>query len=57
MASFIHKTSDVQTTDIGEGTKIWQFCVILPGAKIGRDCNICAQCVPARPMPEKESSE
>ena len=45
MAPFIHKTADVQTTDIGEGTKIWQFCVILPGAKIGKDCNICAQCV------------
>jgi len=45
MGVFIHKTSDVQTSDIGEGTRIWQFCVILPGAKIGRDCNICAQCV------------
>ena len=45
MAPFIHKTSDVQTTDIGEGTRIWQFCVILPGAKIGRDCNICSHCL------------
>ena len=44
MTPFIHKTSDVQTTDIGEGTRIWQFCVILPGAKIGRNCNICAYC-------------
>ena len=28
---------------IGEGTKVWQFVVILKGAEIGRDCNICAQ--------------
>ena len=41
----IHPSSDVQSNDIGEGTRIWQFCVILPGAKIGRNCNICAQCV------------
>jgi acetyltransferase-like isoleucine patch superfamily enzyme/dTDP-4-dehydrorhamnose 3,5-epimerase-like enzyme len=34
--------SDVQSLDIGGGTKIWQFCVILPDAKIGIDCNICA---------------
>lgn len=45
MAVFIHKTADVQTSDIGDGTRIWQFCVILPDAKIGKDCNICAQCV------------
>jgi UDP-2-acetamido-3-amino-2,3-dideoxy-glucuronate N-acetyltransferase len=36
----IHSTSDVQTQKIGKGTKIWQFCVILPGAKIGNNCNI-----------------
>ncbi|WP_234400230.1 acyltransferase [Shewanella marina] len=28
--------------DIGENTNIWQFSVILSGAKIGNDCNICA---------------
>jgi len=43
--TFIHPTADVQTKEIGDGTRIWQFCVILPGAKIGRDCNICAQCI------------
>lgn len=41
---FIHKTSDVQTKNIGEGTKIWQFCIVLPGARIGKNCNICAFC-------------
>jgi acetyltransferase-like isoleucine patch superfamily enzyme len=41
---FIHVSSDVQSQFIGEGTKIWQFCVVLPGAKIGADCNICSHC-------------
>lgn len=36
----IHPTADVQTTNIGEGTTIWQFAVILPGAFIGKNCNI-----------------
>lgn len=38
----IHPTSDVQTRNIGHGTDIWQFCVILSGAKIGCECNINA---------------
>lgn len=38
----IHKLSDVQTKDIGLNTNIWQFCVVLNGAKIGSDCNINA---------------
>lgn len=41
--SDIHPTADVATCQVGEGTKVWQFVVILKGAKIGRDCNICAQ--------------
>lgn len=39
---FIHEISDVQSENIGEGTRIWQYVVILNGAKIGVDCNICA---------------
>ena len=38
----IHPLSDVQSNQIGEGTSVWQFCVILPGAKIGKNCNVCA---------------
>ena len=41
----IHATADVQSTSIGEGTRVWQFVVILPGAVIGRDCNICSHCL------------
>ena len=39
----IHPMADVQSSQIGDGTRIWQFAVVLKGAKIGRDCNICAQ--------------
>ena len=38
----IHPLSDVQSDQIGEGTRIWQFAVVLKGAKVGRNCNICA---------------
>jgi UDP-2-acetamido-3-amino-2,3-dideoxy-glucuronate N-acetyltransferase len=38
----IHPTSEVQTTNIGIGTSIWQFCVVLKGAIIGENCNINA---------------
>jgi acetyltransferase-like isoleucine patch superfamily enzyme len=41
---FIHSLSDVQSKSIGAGTRIWQFCVILERAQIGKDCNICAHC-------------
>ena len=40
--SFIHKLADVAPCDIGEDTNIWQFVVVLKGAKIGANCNICA---------------
>ena len=40
----IHSLSDVQSKNIGNNTTIWQYCVILAGAKIGNDCNICSHC-------------
>jgi UDP-2-acetamido-3-amino-2,3-dideoxy-glucuronate N-acetyltransferase len=40
----VHETADVKSHEIGERTKIWQFVVILPGAKIGSDVNICSHC-------------
>jgi len=43
MRNNIHPLADVQSNEIGEGTRIWQFCVVLAGAKIGANCNICAQ--------------
>jgi len=41
---FIHDLADVQTTHIGKNGKIWQYVVILHGAKIGSECNICSHC-------------
>jgi len=38
----IHALADVQATAIGAGTRIWQFCVVLPMARIGANCNLCA---------------
>lgn len=38
----IHALADVQTVHIGEETRIWQYVVILAGARIGSQCNICA---------------
>lgn len=40
----IHPSADVQSNQVGFGTRIWQFCVVLPHARIGVDCNICAHC-------------
>nr|WP_277991366.1 acyltransferase [Sphingomonas panni] len=31
----------VESDGIGERTRIWAFVHILPGARIGTDCNIC----------------
>lgn len=40
--TLIHSHALVEAPDnIGEGSRVWAFCHILPGAIIGRDCNIC----------------
>jgi UDP-2-acetamido-3-amino-2,3-dideoxy-glucuronate N-acetyltransferase len=44
MDYFVDSTSKVMTENIGPQTRIWQFVVILPGAKIGSDVNICSHC-------------
>jgi len=38
---FVHGQAIVESSDIGIGTRIWAFAHVLPGAKIGADCNIC----------------
>jgi acetyltransferase-like isoleucine patch superfamily enzyme len=38
----VHPLADVKSENIGSGTRIWQFVVVLPGAVIGKDCNICS---------------
>lgn len=39
----IHPLADVQSDNIGDGTMIWQFCVVLKNAVIGENCNINCQ--------------
>lgn len=39
---YIHPLSDVKSKNIGQDTKIWQFCIVLEKAVIGKNCNICA---------------
>ena len=36
----IHSTSEVQSSNIGKNTNIWQYCVVLEKAIIGENCNI-----------------
>lgn len=38
----IHRLADCMSSNIGEDTNVWQFCVIFPKAVIGSNCNICA---------------
>lgn len=42
MAYFKHEKAMVDTANVGEGTRIWEFSHVLSGAKIGKHCNICA---------------
>src|SRR6476661_6094951 len=36
-----HQTAIIESPHIGEGTRIWAYAHVLPGARVGRDCNIC----------------
>lgn len=38
----IHPLADVQSTSVGANSRIWQYSVVLPGATIGSECNLCA---------------
>ncbi len=42
MKPYIHPLADVQSTAIGEDTRIWQFSVVLEKARIGSQCNLCS---------------
>ncbi len=38
---YCHESSYIdENVEIGEGTKIWHFCHILPGTKIGTNCSL-----------------
>jgi acetyltransferase-like isoleucine patch superfamily enzyme/dTDP-4-dehydrorhamnose 3,5-epimerase-like enzyme len=41
MSFFLHPQGLCESDHVGEGTQIWAFAHVLPGAVIGKDCNIC----------------
>lgn len=38
---FVHSVGICESDKVGAGTRVWAFAHVLPGAVIGRDCNIC----------------
>jgi UDP-2-acetamido-3-amino-2,3-dideoxy-glucuronate N-acetyltransferase len=41
VAYFVHPQGICETSDVGEGTRVWAFAHVLSGAHIGADCNVC----------------
>lgn len=37
----VHPAGLCESDQVGEGTRVWAFAHVLPGARVGRDCNIC----------------
>ncbi|WP_386067798.1 WxcM-like domain-containing protein [Tahibacter sp. UC22_41] len=40
-AAFVHPNGLCESPNVGNGSRIWAFAHVLPGARIGTDCNIC----------------
>jgi len=38
---FVHPQGICESTQVGARTRVWAFAHVLPGARIGEDCNIC----------------
>jgi acetyltransferase-like isoleucine patch superfamily enzyme len=41
MTHFVHPKGVCESENVGDGTRVWAFAHVLPGARIGADCNIC----------------
>lgn len=41
MNHFVHPQGLCESPNVGEGTRVWAFAHVLPGARLGRDCNVC----------------
>lgn len=41
MSVFVHPHGLCESEDVGDGTRVWAFAHVLPGAKLGAGCNIC----------------
>lgn len=40
-SAFVHPNAIVESPHVGAGTRVWAFAHVLPGARIGADCNLC----------------
>ncbi len=40
-AFFLHEKAICESETIGDGTRVWAFAHVLPGAAIGKNCNVC----------------
>lgn len=38
---FVHEKGICESSSVGINTRIWAFAHVLPGARIGSDCNVC----------------
>lgn len=38
---FVHPQALCESDDVGHGTRVWAFAHVLPGARVGAECNIC----------------
>jgi acetyltransferase-like isoleucine patch superfamily enzyme len=38
---FVHSHGICETDQVGAGSRVWAFAHILPGARIGANCNVC----------------
>jgi len=46
VSAYIHPKAEIQgNSTVGEGTRVWQNVIILPGVTVGERCNICANCL------------
>src|SRR3954453_15260719 len=41
MTIFVHERGLCESTTVGDGTRVWAFAHVLPGARIGADANVC----------------
>jgi UDP-2-acetamido-3-amino-2,3-dideoxy-glucuronate N-acetyltransferase len=38
---YVHPRGLCESSNVGEGTRVWAFAHVLAGASIGRNCNVC----------------
>jgi UDP-2-acetamido-3-amino-2,3-dideoxy-glucuronate N-acetyltransferase len=38
---YVHPNALLESDQIGDGSRVWAFAHVLPGAQVGRDANIC----------------